>query len=201
MKNKEQYDCNVPWAILFDPTAACNLRCTGCWAAEYGKGISLDYSTMQKIIRQGKQLGIYMYILSGGELTARKDEIIRLAEENDDCMFLSFTNATLIDKAFSSAIEQVGNFAFAISTEGYEEETDMRRSKGTYQKVMRAMDILQKHGIIFGLFSTCHHSKNTEVVGSEEWGDLMIKKGCKFGWYFTFGSLLSGIIASRVGTQ
>ena len=26
-------DCNVPWAILLDPTSACNLHCTGCWAA------------------------------------------------------------------------------------------------------------------------------------------------------------------------
>jgi len=184
-KSKEKYECNVPWAILFDPTAACNLHCTGCWAAEYGKGISLDYSVMQKIIRQGKELGIYMYILSGGEPTVRKDEILRLAEENDDCMFLSFTNATLIDEVFASEVERLGNLSFAVSVEGYEEETDMRRGKGTYRKVMDAMDILQKHGIIFG-FSTCYHSKNTDVVGSEKWVDDMIAKGCKFGWYFTY---------------
>ena len=23
-------NCNVPWAILLDPTSACNLHCTGC---------------------------------------------------------------------------------------------------------------------------------------------------------------------------
>jgi MoaA/NifB/PqqE/SkfB family radical SAM enzyme len=184
-KNKKKYDCNVPWVILFDPTAACNLKCTGCWAAEYGKGVSLEYSVMQKIIDQGRKLGIFMYILSGGEPTVRKDELIRLAEENDDCMFLSFTNATLIDEVFACEIERLGNFAFAISVEGFEEETDMRRGEGTYRKVMEAMDILQRHGIIFG-FSTCYHSKNTEVVGSEEYVDRMIEKGCKFGWYFTY---------------
>lgn len=184
-KSKEKYDCNVPWAILFDPTAACNLNCTGCWSAEYGKDISLPFPIMQKIIKQGKELGIYMYILSGGEPTVRKDDIIRLAEENNDCMFLSFTNAVLIDEEFASEVERVGNLMFAVSVEGYEDETDMRRGKGTYQKVMDAMDILQKHGIIFG-FSTCYHSKNTEVVGSEDWVDAMIAKGCKFGWYFTY---------------
>lgn len=31
-----KYGCNVPWAMLVDPTSACNLHCTGCWAAEYG---------------------------------------------------------------------------------------------------------------------------------------------------------------------
>ena len=31
---RQEYGCNIPWAILLDPTSACNLRCTGCWAAE-----------------------------------------------------------------------------------------------------------------------------------------------------------------------
>lgn len=184
-KSKVKYDCNVPWAILFDPTAACNLKCTGCWAAEYGKNTSLDSSVMEKIIREGKELGIYMYILSGGEPLVRKDEIIRLCEEHSGCMFLSFTNATLVDEEFASEVERVGNLAFAISVEGFEEETDMRRGKGTYRKVMQAMDILRRHGVIFG-FSTCYHSKNTDVVGSEKWVDFMIEKGCTFGWYFTY---------------
>ena len=35
-KNAEKYGCNIPWLILMDPTSACNMHCTGCWAAEYG---------------------------------------------------------------------------------------------------------------------------------------------------------------------
>ena len=31
-KTIEEHHCNVPWAILMDPTSACNLHCTGCWA-------------------------------------------------------------------------------------------------------------------------------------------------------------------------
>ena len=31
---REKHRCNVPWAILMDPTSACNLHCTGCWAAD-----------------------------------------------------------------------------------------------------------------------------------------------------------------------
>ena len=34
-KIRKQYGCNVPWAILLDPTSGCNLHCTGCWAASY----------------------------------------------------------------------------------------------------------------------------------------------------------------------
>ncbi|ADU27885.1 radical SAM protein [Ethanoligenens harbinense] len=184
-KSKAKYDCNVPWAILMDPTTACNLKCTGCWAAEYANSVSLSYEQLASVIEQGKKLGIYMYLFSGGEPLVRKKDLLRLAEENNDCMFLAFTNATLIDEEFAAEVERLGNFAFAISVEGFEEETDMRRGKGTYQAVMNAMDILHRHGIIFG-FSTCYHSKNTDVVGSDEWLDLMIEKGCTFGWYFTY---------------
>ena len=38
--------CNVPWIVLMDPTSACNMHCTGCWAAEYGHKQSLSYEAM-----------------------------------------------------------------------------------------------------------------------------------------------------------
>ncbi|WP_077366895.1 radical SAM protein [Anaerosalibacter sp. Marseille-P3206] len=184
-KMKKKYNCNIPWAILMDPTSACNLKCTGCWAAEYQKNDSMSYETLDRIIKEGKELGIYMYIFSGGEPLVRKDDLIKLAETHDDCSFLSFTNATLVDEAFAKKLGELGNFGLAISVEGFEKETDMRRGDGTYKKVMEAMDLLKKEGVVFG-FSTCYHKYNTDVVGSEEYLDLLIEKGCMFGWYFTY---------------
>lgn len=35
-----KHQCNIPWLILMDPTSACNLHCTGCWAAEYGNRLN-----------------------------------------------------------------------------------------------------------------------------------------------------------------
>ena len=43
LEMSEKYDCNIPWIILMDPTTACNLHCTGCWAAEYGNKLNLTY--------------------------------------------------------------------------------------------------------------------------------------------------------------
>lgn len=182
---KAKEGCNIPWAVLMDPTAACNLRCIGCWAAEYQKTAQMDNALLDRIIKEGKELGIYMYIYSGGEPLVRKDDLIKLAERHPDCYFLSFTNATLVDDAFAREMRRVGNFALAISVEGFEAETDMRRGAGTYRKVMAAMDALKRNGVPFG-FSTCYHSRNTEVVGSDDYIDLMVEKGCRFGWYFTY---------------
>jgi MoaA/NifB/PqqE/SkfB family radical SAM enzyme len=181
----KKYQCNIPWAILMDPTSACNLKCKGCWAAEYDKSASLSFATLDRIIREGKKLGIYMYIYAGGEPLIRKNDLIQLAQKHKDCMFLAFTNATLVDDAFAAQLAQVGNFLLAISVEGFESETDFRRGDGTYQKILAAMQLLKKHGIAFG-FSTCYHSKNCNIVGSEKYIDFMIDKGCMFGWYFTY---------------
>ena len=41
IKLREEEGCNIPWAILMDPTSACNLKCIGCWAAEYGNRMNL----------------------------------------------------------------------------------------------------------------------------------------------------------------
>lgn len=56
-----KHQCNIPWLILMDPTSACNLHCTGCWAAEYGNRLNLSFEDMDRIVTQGKELGIYLY--------------------------------------------------------------------------------------------------------------------------------------------
>ncbi len=185
MKSIAKFDCNIPWAVLLDPTAACNLHCTGCWAAEYGKNTFMTYEMLERIISEGTELGIYTYIFSGGEPTLRKKDLIRLAESYPDCAFLAFTNGTLVDEAFADELRRVGNFALAFSIEGSEEDTDSRRGAGTYRAVLRAMDLLREKGCVFG-FSACYTSKNIGTIASDEFVDLMIEKGCLFGWYFTY---------------
>ncbi|MBS3985596.1 MAG: radical SAM protein [Selenomonadales bacterium] len=184
-KAREEHGCNVPWAILMDPTSACNMRCSGCWAAEYGPDMSLSYHTLDSVIQQGKALGIYMYIYSGGEPLLRKDDIVRLCERHSDCVFLAFTNGTLIDETFADEMLRVKNFVPAISVEGFEYETDSRRGEGTYLAVENAMEVLKIKKLPFGI-SCCYTSNNTDKVGSEAFFDKMISNGAKFAWFFTY---------------
>ena len=80
---------------------------------------------------------------------------------------------------------RVKNFVPAISVEGFEEATDYRRGRGTYAAVVRAMDMLKRHKLPFGI-SCCYTSKNVEVIGSEEYFDQMVDWGAKFAWFFTY---------------
>ena len=182
---RKKYQCNIPWAILLDPTSACNLHCTGCWAAEYGNKLNLSFEEIDSIITQGKQLGIYMYIYTGGEPLVRKKDLIALCEKHSDCQFLSFTNATLIDEEFADEMLRIKNFIPAISIEGFEEATDDRRGQGTYQKVIQAMAILKKKHLPFGL-SCCYTSQNLDSISSYDFIDQMVEWGAKFVWYFHY---------------
>ncbi len=182
---RKKYGCNIPWAILLDPTSACNLHCTGCWAAEYGNRLNLSYEGIDDIIRQGKELGVYMYIYTGGEPLVRKADLIRLCEKHDDCLFLCFTNATLIDEAFADEMLRVGNFVPAISLEGFEEATDGRRGDGVYQKVIAAIELLHRKKLLYGI-SACYTSANFDSITSEAFYDKLIELGVYFIWYFHY---------------
>ena len=182
---RAQYQCNIPWAILMDPTSACNLHCTGCWAAEYGNKLNLSLDELDDIIRQGKDMGVYFYIYTGGKPLVRKKDIITLCERHPDCEFLSFTNGTLIDEAFADEMLRVKNFIPAISLEGDETTTDSRRGAGTYQKVLRAIDLLHERKLIYGI-SSCYTSVNWDAISSEAYFRQLIDLGCLFIWYFHY---------------
>ncbi len=182
---RERYGCNIPWAILLDPTSACNLHCTGCWAAEYGNKLNLSFDEIDSIITQGKKLGVYIYIYTGGEPMVRKDDLIALCNKHSDCEFLCFTNATLIDEDFADQMLRVKNFVPAISVEGFEEATDGRRGDGVFRKVRRAMEILKARKLPFGT-SCCYTSANLDSISSEEFVDQLIEWGAKFAWYFHY---------------
>ncbi|MCF2641829.1 radical SAM protein [Roseburia hominis] len=184
-ETRQKYGCNVPWAILLDPTSACNLHCTGCWAAEYGNKLNLTFEEIDGIIEQGKAMGIYMYIYTGGEPLVRKKDIIRLCEKHSDCIFLCFTNGTLIDEEFADEMLRVGNFVPAISLEGFEEATDGRRGNGVYAKATKAMELLRKKKLFYGI-SACYTSANFESITSEEFFNKLIEMGAYFIWYFHY---------------
>lgn len=196
-ENREKYKCNIPWLILIDPTSACNKNCKGCWSAEYGHKLNLTYEEMDDVVNQCVKLGTHFFMFTGGEPLIRKDDILRLCENHRDCTFLAYTNSTLVDRKFCEDMKRVGNITLALSIEGTEESNDYRRGDGSYGEVMKAMELLKESGCLFGI-SVCYTSKNIEYVTSEDFIDLMIEKGVKFGLYFNYMPLGSGAVPELI---
>ena len=184
-ENRVKYQCNIPWLILFDPTSACNMHCVGCWAGEYGNKNNLSFEDMDKIVTQGKELGVYLYMLTGGEPLVRKKDVLELAEKHNDVEFAIYTNSTLIDEPFCEEVRRLGNIAFMLSIEGTPETNDARRGEGVYDRVMHAMDLMKENGLLFGT-SICYTSANYKAVTSDEFMDMLISHGVRFNWYFHY---------------
>ena len=184
-ENRVKYQCNIPWLILFDPTSACNMHCVGCWAGEYGNKNNLSFEDMDKIVTQGKELGVYLYMLTGGEPLVRKKDVLKLAEKHNDVQFAIYTNSTLIDEPFCQEVQRLGNIAFMLSIEGTPETNDARRGEGHYAAVMHAMDLLKEHGLVFGT-SICYTSANYKSVTSDEFIKMLVDKGCRYALYFHY---------------
>ena len=182
-ENRKKYNCNIPWLILFDPTMACNMHCVGCWSGTYGHKSNLSYEDMDKIVTEGKELGAHLYMMTGGEPTVRMNDIFKLAEKHNDCFFGLYSNSTLITDELAERVRELGNITFMLSIEGTPDTNDARRGEGHYAKVMNAMDILKKHGIVFGT-SICYTRASIEAVTSDDFFHLLEEKGARFGFYF-----------------
>ena len=180
-----KYKAMIPRDLLIDPTSACNLKCTGCWAADYKKNSNLSYEKLDEIFTDAKKMGVMDILMSGGEPLMRKDDIIKLCRKHNKLNFGMFTNATLIDEAFADEMVKLGNLNAFVSIEGFEEETDFRRGKGTYNKVLNAMRIMKERDIGFG-FSACYHSKNYKTIASDAFLDFIREQGAWFGWLFNY---------------
>jgi MoaA/NifB/PqqE/SkfB family radical SAM enzyme len=174
----------APSLIVMSPSMKCNLNCYGCYAGDYRKAEDLDISVVHRVINEAKEMGIFFFVISGGEPNAWP-HLIEMLETHDDAIFQIYTNGTLIDDKRADEFARLGNALPCISVEGFEKETDERRGKGTFRKISEAMDRLRERGVIFG-FSATATRENNEFIVSDEFVDYYIDKGIFIGWYFNY---------------
>lgn len=181
---RKEHGFEPPNLMVISPTMRCNLKCYGCYAGEYNKSDDLPAELLERVVDEAKEMGIFFITVSGGEPFTSQD-VIKMWEKHRDIFFQVYTNGTLIDKEMASKLAEYGNVIPCISVEGYEEETDKRRGKGTYARIMAAMENLRSAGVPFG-FSATATRQNSELITSEEFIDFYTRQGCFIGWYFNY---------------
>lgn len=180
----EENGYNVPSLIVISPSMKCNLNCYGCYAGDYAKAGDLDIRIVHRILNEAKQMGVFFFVISGGEPNAWP-HLIEMLETHDDAIFQIYTNGTLIDEKRAEEFARLGNVVPCISVEGFEEETDERRGRGAFRRISHAMDLLREKGVIFG-FSATATRQNNEFIVSDEFVNYYIEKGIYIGWYFNY---------------
>jgi MoaA/NifB/PqqE/SkfB family radical SAM enzyme len=173
-----------PSTVVISPTMRCNLSCYGCYAGDYDKTLELSREEIDSVLCQMKEMGVYFAVISGGE-PFFKEDIFDIFARHSDMAFLVFTHGGLIDERMVERLISVGNVMPAFSLEGFEQETDERRGPGHFRKVMRAMDLLREAGLSF-CSSFTQTSKNTDIITSDAYIDMLLGKGCFALWLFSY---------------
>jgi len=177
---------NVPPILIFSLTNSCNLDCPGCYNRARAKteGRELNTAEIKDILSQARDLGVSIVILAGGEPLLRKD-LFEIAGSIKDMLFPVFTNGVPIDDMMAGKFKALRNIVPVISLEGGCEETDGKRGKGTYGRVMSAFSDLNRSGILFGASVTATSKNFTEVTGGP-FVDTLRRSGCKLVFYIEF---------------
>ncbi|MCK4594586.1 radical SAM protein, partial [bacterium] len=172
--------------LVLSITSRCNLHCYGCWAAKYSKKADdLDFEVIDRLIHEAhEEMGVILFVLTGGEPFLRKQEMYTLLEKYDKCFFIIYTNSTLITEADAERLAELGNGAPMLSLEGDKATTDARRDN-KYDTIISKMELLRDTGVLFG-FSVTVTEDNWDYVSGDGFVEMMVDKGCMFGWYFHY---------------
>ena len=186
---KEKHGDYPPQFLVLSPGKGCNLHCTGCYAsANSVDAEKLDFETSRRIVREAHDLfGSRFMVISGGEPFMYKSDgktILDLFEEFNDMFFLVYTNGTLLNQNLADKLAELGNVTPAISVEGWEEQTDERRGKGIYNRILKAMSNLRNAGVPFGISLTAT-SRNAEILLQDDFYEYFFDElGVSYMWQF-----------------
>jgi len=185
----EKYGRKPPAFLVISPGKACNLHCKGCYAASGAKTKEkLPFEVFDKLVKQSHDLWQSRFlVLSGGEPLMYRDgghTILDIAEKHHDMFIMFYTNGVLITDELAARMEELGNMTPAISVEGFENETDERRGKGIYRRILQAADNLRKHGVPFGISVTATRSNHPVLVTDDFYDFWFEEQGAVYMWLF-----------------
>jgi MoaA/NifB/PqqE/SkfB family radical SAM enzyme len=180
----DQLGYEIPLLLVVSPTMRCPLRCYGCYSAEYARDSDLEFARFDKLMSEAKALGSYFMVISGGEPFIYEG-IYDLWRKHSDIWFQVYTSSVMLSDANVAKLAELGNVMPCISVEGFEDETDRRRGKGHFKRLLEAFARLRNAGVPFGFSATCTR-ENNDLLTSDELVKFYSDQGAFLGWYFQY---------------
>lgn len=170
-------DLTVPPVLIISITNDCNLSCKGCYACSQNRNSAeeMTITDIDRIITEGKELGVGIVLIAGGEPLVKKG-ILDVVSSHKDILFVMFTNGLLIGSQIMDSLKRTKNLVTAFSVEGDERATDSRRGKGVYKNVIEVMNSMDKERSLFGSSITLTR-ENFDMVMNDEFLSELEEKG------------------------
>ena len=186
----------VPPFLILSITSRCNLHCAGCYAASVGT-ISyesagahkhtmpqLDREQWRKVIAEASELGVFCFIIAGGEPFLFPG-LLELFEEFKERFFLVFTNGTALTDDDFTRLKRLSNIAIIVSIEGGQDVTDERRGTGVYEQASTALQRLGKMGVFTGISVTIDRLNYRYWMDATQL-DRFIARGVRLGFFIEY---------------
>jgi MoaA/NifB/PqqE/SkfB family radical SAM enzyme len=186
-----KYGVAPPGFLTISPSAHCNLFCEGCYAGSSNREkANIDYDVLARVFEEKEKFwASYFTVISGGEplmWRSRGKDIFDLYSRFHDQYFLMYTNGTLINPEVAGRLAELGNVTPAVSMEGFAEQTDARRGKGTFDRIMAAFEAMRNKGVPFGVSLTATRG-NVDMLMSDEFVDFCFnQQGAIYAWFFHY---------------
>jgi MoaA/NifB/PqqE/SkfB family radical SAM enzyme len=160
-----EYGCDMPETLVVSLTSVCNRRCQFCGAADviYGPKTRLSRKLIDRALEECKMLGIRRIALIGGE-PALFAELEDLIEDNPDFFFSIYTNGVLLDAARLERLSRLANHILIVNVSATNQPG---RVTHVDRQALDVLDLLQRHGMLFGYAATIHRN-NRELFGRRE---------------------------------
>ena len=184
---------HVPPFMIISVTGRCNLACAGCYAQAQLRQEEADMtrSELLDVVRQGRDLGVGIMLLAGGEPMTRSEDLLTIACEVPDVVFPVFTNGTLLDDQLVRRIRRQRNIIPVISLEGHATDTDARRGQGVAGKAREAIARMRAAGIFFGTSLTVTRL-NIDTLLDDQYLDKLISLGCRLFFFVEYVPVREG---------
>lgn len=170
-------------SVIMEITKRCNQQCPHCYSRTQRKK-SMKEATIKRIIKLVR--GNYKHIfITGGEPTLDR-RVLSIAASNPDIMFFMFTNGGPIDSVYAAKLSRLGNLIPVLSIDGSsQKQHDYFKGKGSWQRLMRAIKVLNASRIPWGYLSMITDNNARQLL-SKKFVKAMKQKGAILARYLEF---------------
>ena len=137
-------------SISLDVTSRCNMNCNHCYAKTFRDVKPIELDILKKALEELYEIGVFHYVLQGGEAitdSERLEAIINMIHPDETYINVASNGWGMTpDKIRWLKELKVDKISFSLDS-GIEEEHDASRSRGSFKRVLEAIDDVIKEGL------------------------------------------------------
>lgn len=146
--------------VVFDTTSKCNMHCPHCYFKTFRKTKPIELEKLEKPLQELQDMGVYHFIFGGGEPIMnlnRLEKIISIIGPNKNYINV-LSNGWHMNLENIKKLKKLGvdKICFSLDS-GIEEEHDKNRMKGSYKRVIEAVNNTVSEGLFASVTAVPTH--------------------------------------------